>query len=100
MLTSLARAFYYLFIHLLLLLLLFFVVCWYSMSISEGVFLYHTDFRYYYNKKTRQSSWEKPLELMTPIEVGHYIKQLQSIIQYDCSTSHACYYSNEWIWNL
>ncbi|XP_021284433.1 pre-mRNA-processing protein 40A [Herrania umbratica] len=24
--------------------------------------------RYYYNKKTRQSSWEKPLELMTPIE--------------------------------
>ncbi|XP_073112441.1 pre-mRNA-processing protein 40A isoform X1 [Elaeis guineensis] len=24
--------------------------------------------RYYYNKKTRQSSWEKPFELMTPIE--------------------------------
>lgn len=24
--------------------------------------------RYYFNKKTRQSSWEKPLELMTPIE--------------------------------
>ncbi|XP_031493499.1 pre-mRNA-processing protein 40A [Nymphaea colorata] len=24
--------------------------------------------RYYYNKKTKQSSWEKPLELMTPIE--------------------------------
>ncbi|KAF9621522.1 hypothetical protein IFM89_022540, partial [Coptis chinensis] len=24
--------------------------------------------RYYYNKKTRESSWEKPLELMTPIE--------------------------------
>ncbi|KAJ8497340.1 hypothetical protein OPV22_007892 [Ensete ventricosum] len=24
--------------------------------------------RYYYNKKTRQSIWEKPLELMTPIE--------------------------------
>ncbi|KAJ4797746.1 Pre-mRNA-processing protein 40A [Rhynchospora pubera] len=24
--------------------------------------------KYYYNKKTRQSSWEKPLELMTPIE--------------------------------
>lgn len=24
--------------------------------------------RYYYNKKTRQSSWEKPMELMTPIE--------------------------------
>ncbi|GMJ03491.1 pre-mRNA-processing protein 40A [Hibiscus trionum] len=24
--------------------------------------------RYYYNKKTRLSSWEKPLELMTPIE--------------------------------
>ncbi|PPS03321.1 hypothetical protein GOBAR_AA17344 [Gossypium barbadense] len=25
--------------------------------------------RYYYNKRTRQSSWEKPLELMTPIEM-------------------------------
>ncbi|XP_078442394.1 pre-mRNA-processing protein 40A [Wolffia australiana] len=24
--------------------------------------------RYYYNKKTQQSTWEKPLELMTPIE--------------------------------
>lgn len=24
--------------------------------------------RYYYNKKTKQSSWEKPLELMSPIE--------------------------------
>ncbi|RVX22678.1 Pre-mRNA-processing protein 40A [Vitis vinifera] len=27
--------------------------------------------RYYYNKKTRLSSWEKPLELMTPIEVSY-----------------------------
>lgn len=26
--------------------------------------------RYYYNKKTRQSSWEKPAELMTPLEVS------------------------------
>ncbi|XP_073223341.1 pre-mRNA-processing protein 40A isoform X2 [Cicer arietinum] len=24
--------------------------------------------RYYYNKRTRQSSWEKPLELMSPLE--------------------------------
>ncbi|CAI0464435.1 unnamed protein product [Linum tenue] len=24
--------------------------------------------RYYYNKRTRQSSWEKPLDLMTPLE--------------------------------
>ncbi|KAK0576564.1 hypothetical protein LWI29_019706 [Acer saccharum] len=24
--------------------------------------------RYYYNKRTKQSSWEKPVELMTPIE--------------------------------
>jgi pre-mRNA-processing factor 40 len=26
--------------------------------------------KYYYNKKTRQSSWEKPAELMTPLEVS------------------------------
>ena len=25
--------------------------------------------RYYYNKRTKQSNWEKPLELMTPLEV-------------------------------
>jgi pre-mRNA-processing factor 40 len=24
--------------------------------------------RYYYNKRTKQSNWEKPLELMTPLE--------------------------------
>lgn len=27
-------------------------------------------FRYYYNKVTKLSSWEKPVELMTPIEVS------------------------------
>nr|GEV95034.1 pre-mRNA-processing protein 40A [Tanacetum cinerariifolium] len=27
--------------------------------------------RYYYNKRTKQSSWEKPMELMTPLEVSH-----------------------------
>lgn len=26
-------------------------------------------FRYYYNRRTRISSWEKPLELMTEMEV-------------------------------
>ncbi|KAJ0078058.1 hypothetical protein Patl1_37327 [Pistacia atlantica] len=29
--------------------------------------------RYYFNKRTRQSTWEKPFELMTPIEVSHTI---------------------------
>ncbi|GKV10405.1 hypothetical protein SLEP1_g21773 [Rubroshorea leprosula] len=29
--------------------------------------------RYYYNKKSRQSSWEKPPELMTPIEMSWHI---------------------------
>lgn len=29
--------------------------------------------RFYYNKKTKVSSWEKPFELMTPIEVSHTI---------------------------
>lgn len=35
--------------------------------------------RYYYNKKTKQSSWEKPLELMTPLEVNrkcHFFNHL------------------------
>uniref|UniRef100_A0A5B6YTK5 Putative pre-mRNA-processing protein 40A n=1 Tax=Davidia involucrata TaxID=16924 RepID=A0A5B6YTK5_DAVIN len=31
--------------------------------------------RYYYNKKTRQSSWEKPLELMTPIEMSWQVRR-------------------------
>lgn len=34
-------------------------------------------FRYYYNKRTKQSSWEKPLELMTPIEVSYLADCLQ-----------------------
>ncbi|OEL27724.1 Pre-mRNA-processing protein 40A [Dichanthelium oligosanthes] len=34
---------------------------WQEHTASEGK-------KYYYNKKTRQSSWEKPVELMTPLE--------------------------------
>ncbi|XP_074564477.1 uncharacterized protein LOC141821011 [Curcuma longa] len=34
---------------------------WQEHTVADGK-------RYYYNKKTRQSVWEKPLELMTPIE--------------------------------
>ncbi|KAL5780053.1 hypothetical protein ACOSQ2_010790 [Xanthoceras sorbifolium] len=34
---------------------------WQEHSSSDGR-------RYYYNKRTKQSSWEKPVELMTPIE--------------------------------
>ncbi|KAH9329126.1 hypothetical protein KI387_001234, partial [Taxus chinensis] len=34
---------------------------WQEHTTSDGK-------RYYYNKKTRQSSWEKPYELLTPIE--------------------------------
>lgn len=28
-------------------------------------------FRFYYNRRTALSTWEKPLELMTPMEVSH-----------------------------
>ncbi|XP_021866042.1 pre-mRNA-processing protein 40A [Spinacia oleracea] len=37
---------------------------------SSSDWLEHTNNgrRFYYNKKTRQSTWEKPFELMTPIE--------------------------------
>ncbi|KAL2574705.1 hypothetical protein AAZV13_17G202500 [Glycine max] len=31
--------------------------------------------RYYYNKRTRQSSWEKPLELMSPIEISWQVRR-------------------------
>jgi len=34
---------------------------WQEHTAAEGK-------KYYYNKKTRQSSWEKPVELMTPME--------------------------------
>ncbi|CAN6181982.1 unnamed protein product [Urochloa humidicola] len=34
---------------------------WQEHTAAEGK-------KYYYNKKTRQSSWEKPAELMTPLE--------------------------------
>lgn len=34
---------------------------WQEHTAAEGK-------KYYYNKKTRQSSWEKPIELMTPLE--------------------------------
>ncbi|KAK1271481.1 Pre-mRNA-processing protein 40A [Acorus gramineus] len=42
-----------------------------STQVSHSDWQEHTSDdgkRYYYNKKTRQSSWEKPVELMTPIE--------------------------------
>lgn len=34
--------------------------------------LFFVSHRYYYNKRTKQSVWDKPLELMTPIEVSFY----------------------------
>ncbi|XP_039043048.1 pre-mRNA-processing protein 40A-like isoform X1 [Hibiscus syriacus] len=42
-----------------------------SLTLQSSDWQEHTSAdgrRYYYNKKTRQSSWEKPLELMTPLE--------------------------------
>uniref|UniRef100_A0A803MC30 Pre-mRNA-processing protein 40A n=1 Tax=Chenopodium quinoa TaxID=63459 RepID=A0A803MC30_CHEQI len=41
-----------------------------STEKSSSDWLEHTNNgrRFYYNKKTRQSTWEKPFELMTPIE--------------------------------
>ncbi|KAG8390973.1 hypothetical protein BUALT_Bualt01G0139400 [Buddleja alternifolia] len=34
--------------------------------------------RYYYNKITKQSSWEKPAELMTPLEVSDFLDMLRA----------------------
>jgi hypothetical protein len=36
-------------------------------------FMYHSSSRYYYNKRTKFSSWEKPAELMTPLEVSYNV---------------------------
>ena len=51
------------------------ILCyWFSINLLSLFCLYnfwHDLFRYYYNKKTKLSTWEKPLELMTPIEVSH-----------------------------
>lgn len=41
-------------------------------------------FRYFYNKRTKMSSWEKPLELMTPVEVSH---MLSTCVFLTCSFS-------------
>lgn len=38
--------------------------------------------RFYYNKKTKLSSWEKPFELMTSIEVSHTI-DFASVLLYE-----------------
>ncbi|KAJ1402838.1 WW domain [Sesbania bispinosa] len=35
--------------------------------------------RFYYNKRTKLSSWEKPFELMTPIESGEKICSISSL---------------------
>lgn len=37
-------------------------------------------FRYYYNKKSKQSSWQKPVELMTLIEVGQILHVLFALL--------------------
>ncbi|KAG6674127.1 hypothetical protein I3842_15G026600 [Carya illinoinensis] len=40
-------------------------ICSTSSPLQNGL----TFSRYYYNKRTKQSVWEKPAELMTPVEV-------------------------------
>jgi hypothetical protein len=44
-----------------------FCVVLFSVAHSDWFLLFS---RYYYNKRTKQSSWEKPPDLMTPIEVS------------------------------
>lgn len=41
------------------------------VSLIEMISTLYELFRYYYNRRTRLSSWEKPLELMSPTEVSH-----------------------------
>lgn len=45
----------------------------YYNSLQVSLYTFHFFYRFYYNKRTKVSSWEKPLELMTPIEVSHTI---------------------------
>ncbi|KAF2324236.1 hypothetical protein GH714_010990 [Hevea brasiliensis] len=41
-----------------------------SYNLDEVITPTKQAIRYYYNKRTKQSSWEKPFELMTAIEVS------------------------------
>ncbi|KAK8708199.1 hypothetical protein V6N13_059243 [Hibiscus sabdariffa] len=50
-----------------------------SLTLQSSDWQEHTSAdgrRYYYNKKSRQSSWEKPKELMTPIEMSWQVGEI------------------------
>ncbi|KAG4965018.1 hypothetical protein JHK85_039993 [Glycine max] len=51
--------------------------------------------RYYYNKRTRQSSWEKPLELMSPIESIKLVSYMDVDHFYNVFNDHRRYYYNK-----
>lgn len=42
-----------------------------AVEVPDFILLSVVCCRYYYNKKTKQSTWEKPFELMTLTEVGY-----------------------------
>lgn len=42
-----------------------------SLLLIQLCSLLHELHRFYYNRRTRLSTWEKPFELMTPLEVSH-----------------------------
>jgi hypothetical protein len=44
--------------------------CVFSSILLIGFACYHSLSRYFYNKRTKFSSWEKPAEMMTPLEVS------------------------------
>ncbi|XP_050943435.1 pre-mRNA-processing protein 40A isoform X1 [Cucumis melo] len=56
--------------------------------------------RYYYNKKTKISSWEKPFELMTAIELGALFKSHCGQSFEGKDKSSLVQYGQEFIWQI
>lgn len=75
------------------------LLCTHTTLCISFLLLHFLTIRYYYNKITKQSCWEKPLELMTPLEVRHCSNFSLFLILYHNLNSLVgiCFYISTWI---